>query len=189
MLFRRSCLVCRRDGPALCVSCRRGLAPPPVTRVRGVGRVPAAFAYDGTGARVIQALKFRDGRRLVGPVADLVAPLVPPDAESVTWLPTSGARRRERGFDQAELLARAVARRCDLPVVRLLARRPGAAQTGRSRDEREGNACFVARGSLAGPVVAVDDVCTTGATARAALGALRPVTTDRVTLVVAARTP
>jgi predicted amidophosphoribosyltransferase len=163
--------------------------------VRGVGRLPGAFAYAGVGAEVVQALKFRDGRRLVGAVADLMAGPAADEvdrrgATALTWLPTTAARRRDRGFDQAELLARALGRRLDLPVRPYLRRRPGRGQTGRTRAERDANVRFAARRGLppSGVVLAVDDVCTTGATARAGVAELaRSGVVAGV--VVAARTP
>ncbi|HEX8771251.1 MAG TPA: phosphoribosyltransferase family protein, partial [Acidimicrobiales bacterium] len=92
----------------------------------------------------------------------------------MTWAPTTGARRRERGFDQAELLARAVARRLGLPCRRLLRRRPGPAQTGRDREGRQSGPAFTTR-RVTGParVLLVDDIVTTGATVSAAARALR----------------
>src|SRR5436853_66800 len=54
----------------------------------------------------------------------------------VTWAPTTTARRRQRGFDQAEHLARAVGAALAVPVRPCLIRRAGAAQTGRSAGER-----------------------------------------------------
>lgn len=139
----------------------------------------AAFAYDGTGADAVRALKYRDGRRLVGPLADrLVAALPGELAEPslVTWVPTAPGRRRRRGFDQSELLARAVARRLGVPCRGLLRRRPGGPQSGRGRAGRLATAGFDARGRApagrAGAVLVVDDVCTTGATLAAACAAL-----------------
>ena len=184
-------MLCGDGVDALCAACGSDLPPPPSTAVRGVGAVPALFAYGAGGARVVQALKFRDGRRLVGPLADGLTGLVPDGpADVVTWLPTTSARRRERGFDQAELLARALARRLDLPCRSLLTRRPGPSQTGRSRTERAGNVVFRARRQAAHrrPIV-IDDVCTTGATLRAALGALEGAGSLRPWFVVLARTP
>lgn len=187
-LFRRACLVCGRPGQPLCVVCGRRLTPPPSTRVRGVGRVPALFAYEGVGAAVVQALKFRDGRRLVPPLADSLVGLVDDDeVAACTWLPTSVRRRRERGFDQSELLARATARRLGVPALPMLRRRPGPTQTGRNRAERDDNVAFSASRSFAGPVLVVDDVCTTGATLRAASQALSGG--GPVHYVTVARTP
>jgi predicted amidophosphoribosyltransferase len=185
------CVVCRSRGPALCDACLRRTQPPPSTRVREVGRVHALFAYEDHGARIVQALKYRDGRRLVGPLADLLALGVdlgdaPPP---VTWVPTSGARRRHRGFDQSELLARAIARRLRSRAVPMLRRRPGPAQSGLDRAGRDASAGYVGSPHRAGDVVLVDDVCTTGATLRAATEALAACdVTVRAHLVVA-RTP
>jgi predicted amidophosphoribosyltransferase len=161
--------------------------------VRGVGHVPALFAYEGHGARIVQALKYRDGRRLVGPLAEHLASrwedLGTADAELVTWVPTSAARRRHRGFDQSELLARAVGRRLHLPARPLLRRRSGPALTGLDRAAREAAPGYVALTRPGGAVLVVDDVSTTGATLRHATAALVEVGAEVAGHVVVARTP
>lgn len=185
-------MVCRGPGPALCAPCLRRTEPPPVTRVRDVGPVPAVFAYAGHGARIVQSLKYRDGRRLVSPLADSLAGLCPVSSHGgavVTWVPTSARRRRARGFDQAELLARALARRLGVASAPLLRRRPGPAQTGLDRAGRSAGAGYapIARTDL--PVLVVDDVCTTGATLRAACAALAEAGVHLMGCAVIARTP
>ncbi len=198
--LRRGCVVCGRGGAPLCPGCERATVPPPGVRVRGVGPVPALFAYEGAGAEIVQALKFRDGRPLVPVLADGLVDLVGADDpfDAVTWAPTSGARRRSRGFDQAELLARAVARRLGVPARATLRRRAGGGgQTTRTAAEREGAVRFGARRPVRRHpeqrrYLVVDDVCTTGATLRAALGALDAATHGpgpRHGVVVVARTP
>lgn len=182
--------MCGRSGEALCGACLRRLAPPPSTRVRGVGRVPALFAYEGTGAAVVQALKFRDGRRLVTPLADALVDHVDcPPGMVCTWLPTTAARRRGRGFDQSELLARALARRLGIPCVRLLGRRPGESQTGLDRAHRAENVVFRPVARTTAPVLVLDDVCTTGATLRAAVAALSGAGIGTIRCITVARTP
>lgn len=193
-LLRGGCVVCAGPGPALCGPCLRRTVPPPSTRVRDVGHVAALFAYDGHGARIVQALKYRDGRRLVAPLADRLARCwaeVAPAAPGlvVTWVPTSGRRRRSRGFDQSELLARAVARRLGTTARPLLRRRPGPAQTGLDRAAREAAAGYVATARSDGPVLLLDDVCTTGSTLRAASAALAARGSSPVGHLVVARTP
>lgn len=187
-------MVCRGPGPALCPACLRATVPPPSTRARGLAPVHALFAYEGQGARIVQALKYRDGRRLVAPLADLlarrwaeVAPAAP--GLVIAWVPTSGRRRRQRGFDQSELLTRAVARRIGADVRPVLRRRPGPAQTGLGRDEREASAGYVATARTDAPVLLLDDVCTTGSTLRAASAALADIGAVPIGHMVVARTP
>jgi len=187
--FRRGCVVCGEGDGALCPACCRRTDPPPSTRVRGVGPVPALFAYDGHGARIVQALKYRDGRRLVGPLAAALAARCPPDVGEVTWVPTAPARRRARGYDQSELLARAVARRLDVPARARLRRRPGRPQTGLDRAARASGPGYEALGRPGGSVLVVDDVSTTGATLRDAVAALREAGAGEVVAAVVARTP
>jgi predicted amidophosphoribosyltransferase len=113
------------------------------------------------------------------------------DLDVVTWAPTSDARRRSRGFDQGELVARHVARQLGVPCRRLLARSgPSVAQTGRSRIERLNGPEFVARPGLDGQrVIVVDDVVTTGATMRSAAAALRHAGASEPRLYAIASTP
>lgn len=162
--------------------------------MRQLGVVQALFAYEGQGARIVQALKYRDGRRLVAPLADElvqrwaeVAPAAP--GLVVTWVPTSGRRRRDRGFDQSELLARALARRLGATARPLLRRRPGPAQTGLDRAAREAAAGYRATARTGGPVLLLDDVCTTGSTLRAASAALAGAGSPPIGHLVLARTP
>jgi predicted amidophosphoribosyltransferase len=153
--------------------------------------VPVVFPFDGTGRRLVLALKYANGRTLVKPIARAMARLVPQGSvDVVTWAPTSRARRRERGYDQAELLARAIAWRLGLPCRRLLVRAGDARpQTGRSRAERLAGPSFTARGRTGRRVLVVDDVVTTGATLRNAASVLRRAGASQVRCIAAAATP
>ena len=154
--------------------------------------VPAAITYQGVGRRLLLGLKYANGRTLVRPLAARMAALVDPvTIDVVTWAPTAPGRVRRRGYDQSELLARAVAAELGVPCRRLLRRASGSApQTGRSRMERSVGPSFVARRfwrSLR--VLVVDDVVTTGATLQAAKRALERAGALDVVLIAGAATP
>jgi predicted amidophosphoribosyltransferase len=168
-----------------------GVAAPPALAVSpGLVSCRALLAYDDHARLAITSLKNRDRRDLVSEVADGLAALVPAESGIVlTWAPTSARRRRQRGFDQAELLARAVARRTGRPVRRLLVRRPGAAQAGRAALARWRHPGFGTRGHVPDGVLVIDDVATTGATLAAAADALRRAGARRVHGLVVARAP
>lgn len=168
MLLPNACVGCRARGPVLCSACLRAFPAAPAG-----APVPAAFAYAEGARQAVLALK-GDGRRALAPVlAAALVPLVataPGRAVGVTWAPTSPERRRARGFDQAEVLARSLAARLGVRAVPTLGHRPGPSQTGRSRAQRLVTApSFVALRPLqGGGWVVVDDVVTTGATLAAA---------------------
>lgn len=191
MLLPRACPVCHRAGQAPCPECRRQLRParslpaPPL-----VDSCVALLDYAGAGREVVARVKYRNARSSLGYLADGMAALVDRDeVDVVTWAPTTAARRRQRGFDQSELLARAVARRLGRPCRALLRRVAGPAQTGRDLAERRRGPAFQARGSPAGQrVLLVDDVVTTGATVTAAARTLRANGATTVQVAAAART-
>jgi predicted amidophosphoribosyltransferase len=148
---------------------------------------------------VVARVKYRGARAAVPWLADaMVAAMVEgldatPVVDVVTWAPTSRDRRRARGFDPAELLARAVARRLtdhfDVRCLGVLDRCPGPPQTGLTGADRRRGPSYVARRTAPWSVLVVDDVTTTGATLSAAALALRAAGAHRVFAVTAARTP
>jgi hypothetical protein len=138
MLLPTRCPVCGSLGDAPCRRCAARLrpatdAPPPA----GFDVCRSLLVYEGASRRLVTSLKYRNDRAALTWLARRMAQLLdPPPGTVVTWAPTSGRRRRQRGFDQAELLARAVARRWRLPCLRLLVRTADTAQTGASVAER-----------------------------------------------------
>jgi predicted amidophosphoribosyltransferase len=165
VLLASVCVVCRSRGNAVCDTCARRLIDAPADS-------PALFRYEGTGRELALALKRNPGRAAINWLAERIATAVDrPDL--VTWPPTARARRYARGFDQAELLARAVAMRLGCPARATLRRTSTYAQHGRSRADRLEGPSFVATRPIVGSVLLVDDVITTGATLGAAERCLR----------------
>lgn len=111
-------------------------------------------------------------------VADAVAGSRAPDDAVLTWVPLGRRRRRARGFDQAEAVARAVGRLTGRPARRMLRRAietdPQARRTGRERrDSMRGAFAFGAQDGPPPNVVLVDDILTSGATMAECAGVLR----------------
>lgn len=188
MLVRPTCVLCGVEGSVVCARCGVRLCPAPaLPPPLGVDRCSALLDYRSSG-RLLPALKNRARRDLIGLLADGMAALVdlPPDAV-VTWAPTTAHRQRTRGFDQAQLLASAVARRLGARCLPLLTRVGGPAQAGRSASERSAHAGFISRRAAPDAVLLVDDVVTTGATLSAASRTLRVAGATAVHAVVAAR--
>lgn len=190
-VFHHRCASCHQPGPDLCRACRFSLA---ATRsVVDPNGIAAAMPFDGVARRTLLALKYGNRRTVARHLARLMVRrlrLAEVPVDVVTWAPTSRSRVMQRGFDQAELLARAVARELGLPCRRLLYRAHGAPQTGRSRAERLDGPQFRSRRAVRPlSVLLVDDVVTTGATLLAAQAALRDAGVAEVHLVAAAATP
>jgi ComF family protein len=193
VLLAVRCPVCGALGAAPCPACAAALRPSPAGPVPSLlDGLTVLLAYEGVGRELVARLKYHNARASLHRLAASMAALVDSAAvDLVTWAPTTAKRRRQRGFDQAELLARAVARCLRLPCRRLLTRHPGPAQTGRSRVERQEASVFACppRARVPARVLVIDDVVTTGATLTAAARALRSSGALEVWGLVAARTP
>jgi predicted amidophosphoribosyltransferase len=187
-----SCPVCGATGGAPCAGCAARLRrAPSLPRPPGVDSCAAFLAYEEAGRELVARFKYRNARSSLAFLARALAALAGPASrfDAVTWAPTTAARRRQRGFDQAELLARAVAGIMRVPVRPLLVRRPGPVQTGRSLAARRTGPAFDSGRSPPARVLLVDDVVTSGATVSAAARALRAAGAREVHVVAAARTP
>ena len=150
--------------------------PPPWDYAR------AAARYEGPLRDSVHALKFEARRTLAQPLADLIVEQcgagLAADVDALVPVPLSRARERERGFNQAHLIAEHLAARLGRRVEAgwLTRVRPTASQSDLGAEERRVNVrgAFVAAARVAGRhVVLVDDVLTTGATAAECVRALR----------------
>lgn len=186
---------CACGGPAspagACGRCRRGLSP--------FGAGASLGPYEGALRTAIHELKYGGQRRVAARLAEAalressVRALLEPGAVLVP-VPLHPRRRRERGFNQSELLAREIARRTHAPVApsALVRRADTPPQTGLSAAARRANVrgAFAVRqrARITGRcVVLIDDVFTTGATAQACARALREAGAADVRLLTMAR--
>lgn len=164
-------------------------------RWRPPARSASIYVYGGPLADGIRRLKYGRRTDLVGVLGGLLAGGASPFAgrvDVVVPVPLHGRRLRERGFDQAALLAAPLARALGLPLdVRRLRRlRHTPAQAGLDAAGRADNVrgAFTARSDGRRPrVLLVDDVRTTGATFAACTDALRAAGASDVYTVSLAR--
>ena len=173
------------DGPVLCPACDvRVLAPRPRRARLETGLdVRAGCATHGELVELVGAWKYRGRRGLAWPLARLAAAAWSdePPSGRLAPLPLHGSRRRERGFNQAEQLARLMAWRLDAPLcldalcrVRATDQQAKLDSNGDARRRNVAGA-FAARAPRAGEakdIVLVDDLVTSGATCLAAAGVL-----------------
>ena len=175
------------EATARCAACREITVP--------FDYVRAAASYGGILRDAVHALKFGGRRSLARPLGDLIVEqcadvLAAPDV--FVPVPLARGRERERGFNQAALLAERLGERLSVRVrARWLVRlRATAAQSDLSAAERRANVAnaFAAAPAVAGrDVVLVDDVITTGATVGECARALRASGARRVGVVAVAR--
>jgi len=199
MLWSERCVACGESAGPVCDRCRRGLRRAVVSSVpAGLDVCRSLLAYEGPGRDLVTGLKYRNDRRVLTWLVDAMVTLLDrddlPPGVVVTWVPTTGRRRAHRGFDQARLLARGVARRWGVPCPDLLVRGPGPTQSSRTIDERHQGVPLTVRSSRSGgpvtrPVVVVDDVMTTGASLTSAAQVLRAEGCSWVAGLTAAYTP
>ncbi len=196
LLSPPACAAC--DAP---VGATRAFCPPCAASVLGdasSAEVVAVGAYGGALATAVRRLKY-DGRPdLARPLGRLLAAACREaglEADLVVPVPLHPARLASRGYDQAALIAREVARGLDAPLgVRAIRRVVDTAPLAlRGRSDRAATiaGAFVAAdlARLSGArVVVVDDVATTGATLSAATAALALAGARVVGAAVIART-
>ena len=182
------CAGCGQPGSILCKGCVEEIDSRPPPCLRGCG---AAFEYVDEVRAVLHRGKFRDCRSALRALAWLgAARLEPPPGAVVTPVPLAQGRIRERGYNQAEVVARAVAGFHCLPVGHLLRRtRDTAPQSTLDHAGRQSNVAgaFAASPGAAGATVwLIDDVRTTGATTSAGKDALLTAGAARVEIAVLA---
>jgi ComF family protein len=179
------------DESGVCAACRSGL--------RGFDRAASFGTYEGNLRSLIHLYKYSGMKPLARPLAAYLERAIPIDEryDAVVPVPLHWRKQWDRGFNQAELLARHVAKRRGIPVLNVLRRkRATATQAGLASAGRRRNVAgaFVLKsGAMPHPrlvdrkILLIDDVMTTGATASACASALKRGGAKFVSLLTLAR--
>jgi len=201
VLFPPRCVGCRQVGTWLCPECLNQIPrvePPFCSRcgdavvVEGlchrcrtaplrIDGIRSVVSFEGVLRKAVHRFKYKGCTALAGPLGSLMAAYWaqhPMPVDVVVPVPLHAARLRERGYNQAALLAREMARQVGLPIsqqtlIREYATLPQVKLNAEKRRENVSNAFHCSRDGVAGlRVLLIDDVCTTGATLEACAIAL-----------------
>ena len=200
---RAVCRTCGKitKGSVLCEACKSRLRSDGATMAWDREELaPGLDAYvlrphTGVARQLVLRLKHSAEKCLADELADLLLPVpahicFPPDTV-VTWVPMPESRRRERCIDHGRSLAEAAASRLRLPcrplLTRLDTRDKPQATLGRTDREANLSRAFAPAAKIGFPVLLVDDVLTTGTTARRCAEALRAGGAAQVTLLAFTR--
>jgi ComF family protein len=201
VLLPPACAGCGRFANLVCEACRATFRPPSDPRDRFVtadaGAVigervilaVAAFAYEGPLRKALQRMKYAGAARVAPALAESALPslrtlLAISGPATLVPVPLHPSRERERGFNQAAVLADALSRGTNMRTGRLLVRaRPTTKQHELDRAARLRNlagAFRIAAGARPQPAaIVVDDILTTSATIEVCAGALRDAGCER----------
>ncbi|OIO78901.1 MAG: hypothetical protein COW11_05885 [Candidatus Omnitrophica bacterium CG12_big_fil_rev_8_21_14_0_65_43_15] len=184
LLYPALCETCQEkidtesNAGALCKNCLaklKTLKPQPGTQYSNI-KVWAACEYKGIAKNCIHLFKYNNRQRLSGPLAGLMSDLANKNPfgekfDLIIPIPLHRSKMRERGFNQAELLAKNMAKSINAPVCVNALKKTKAtiSQAGLSKTKRFTNL----RGTFkitdsdviyGKDILLVDDVCTTGST-------------------------
>lgn len=163
-----------------------------------VDKCRSAFNYAPPISTLIKKMKYKNGRYIAEMLAEYLVPLYFKNyfnVDYLTYIPMTEKARKKRGYNQAELLARAVSRDVNVPVIDCLIKiKDTDRQAKLGREERLNNlndAYKVMNKKLVKDksILIIDDVSTTGATAQVAADKLKRAGVKYVYLLTVASVP
>ena len=178
LVFPPRCAFCARPGVhGVCPACEKKLpyAEKPLREGASFGRCVSPLRYEGVVRQSLLRFKFHGGRSAAEGYAQLMAHTIAQELsgefDCITYVPVSDKRRRERGYDQSQLIAAELGKIWDTPPLTLLRKvfdNPPQSSL-RSREERKGNVLGVYEAADAvqiqgARVLLLDDIITTGST-------------------------
>lgn len=191
LLYPPRCAFCRRllpDGVrGVCAFCEKKLPYVPadaqIRSLKNIEKCIAPLYYEGSVRESLHRYKFSSMTAYADIYSEFMGKCIDENGIScdiITWIPLSRRRLRKRGYDQAELLARLIAKRHGFDCVRLLKKlrdNPPQSGTG-SPEKRRANvkgiySCIKPQLVQGKTILLIDDIVTTGATLSEAAGVLK----------------
>lgn len=180
LVFPPTCVNCGRAGSFLCPICQADsitYAAQPFSELMEFDGVISLAEHSGAIRESMHALKYEGVKGVAQPLAALLAPHISWTFDTIVPVPLHFKRLQERGYNQAEILAAALARELQCSMTPHMLRRDKFtnSQVGLNAHERQENVedAFVVQEAVVPRVLLVDDVKTTGATLSACAKALR----------------
>lgn len=190
-----ACLCCRElvDGGVLCPNCQAALAAVRM-KAHEQGGIRSAYHYDGLAKELVIMLKLECAADAADVLAEAMAEEIRsmnlPEDTVITWVTMPKRRLRERGIDHGRTLCEAVSRLCGMEVRQLLERQ-GRFRTQRGLRQQARlknlNGTVVCNEKVDRPVLLIDDVTTTGATASVCAEALLAAGAPQVAVLTSTR--
>lgn len=159
----------------LCAACRQ--------RQTAIDGTRSPFRFEGAMRQAIHQFKYQNLKAISSSLAALLADyllLNPLPGEALVPVPLHPRRLRERGYNQAALLAKELGKLMDLPVItdcliRVKEAKPQVRTTTVKERRKNVTGAFVCRGDTINgkQIIVIDDVCTSGATLEACAIALK----------------
>ena len=159
----------------LCAECRQ--------RQTAIDGIRSPFRFEGAMRQAIHQLKYQNLKAISSSLAALLADyllLTPLPGEALVPVPLHPRRLRERGYNQAALLAKELGKLMNLPVImdcliRVKEAKPQVRTTTVKERRENVTGAFVCRGDKINgkQIILIDDVCTSGATLEACATALK----------------
>ncbi len=182
LVYPTRCILCRNfltpGRPRICPACGDSLP-----RTENGGRKKGDFFsecvsplyYEGTVKEAILRYKFRGAQAYADSFGELLASCIYEELEGkydiLSWVPLDPGRRRSRGYDQAELLARAAGRKLRREPVAVLCKRRGVKPQSRTGEPEKRKANIAGAYRVKDPalvagkrILLIDDIVTTGST-------------------------
>ncbi|MEK7599227.1 MAG: ComF family protein [Patescibacteria group bacterium] len=196
IILPKKCLSCGRFGKYICPKCFDKIFEPEARSLPSLNIVISAGAYaNPILKRILRQFKFRRSQALKDDLADLMLKAAGSNltaGSQILAIPMTAKRKRERGFNQAELLAKTLAQKTNLPLadglVKIKKTKPQAEiKIRKERLENVKNAFGLKPGfKPAETVILIDDISTTGATLSEAARVLKKAGTKKVIGLVVA---